>query len=376
MNLIPQKILVIFGTRPEAIKLAPLIRELESDPAPFHTSTCVTAPHRDMLDQVLDTFQIVPDPVMQDGQDLFQVTARSLQRLNPILMHELPDWVLVQGDTTTTFVASLAAFYLGIKVGHVEAGLRTGSKSHPFPEEMNRRLTASLADIHFAPTLRARDNLVCEGISPRSIHVTGNTGIDALFYARERCSQSVVPIPGLEKWAGERPLILVTGHRRESFGTRFRQICEALQKIALRGDVDLVYPVHLNPNVQEPVRRILGDLPNVFLIEPLGYLQFIALMERSYMVMTDSGGVQEEASSLGKPVLVMREVTERLEVVEAGSAKLVGSDPDAILSETARLLEDREEYSRMSMVRNLFGDGRASTRIARILAGQATSPSA
>ena len=374
MTLIPQKILVIFGTRPEAIKLAPLIRELESDPVHFQTRTCVTAQHRDMLDQVLDTFQIVPDhdlEVMQDGQDLFQVTARSLQRLNPVLTHELPDWVLVQGDTTTTFVASLAAFYLGIKVGHVEAGLRTGSKSHPFPEEMNRRLTASLADIHFAPTVRARDNLLREGISAGSIHVTGNTGIDALFDARERCSNSAVPIPGLENRSGERPLILVTGHRRESFGKWFQQICEALRRIALRGDVDLVYPVHLNPNVQEPVRRILGDLPNVFLIEPLGYLQFIALMERSYMVMTDSGGVQEEASSLGKPVLVMRDVTERLEVVEADSGKLVGTDPDTILRETTRLIEDRNEYSRMSKVRHLFGDGHASARIAQILAGQA-----
>ena len=370
-----QKILVVFGTRPEAIKLAPLIRELQSNPVRFRTSVCVTTQHRSMLNQVLTTFEIIPDynlNVMQDGQDLFQVTTRCLERLRTVLERERPDWVLVQGDTTTTFVAALAACYMGIRIGHVEAGLRTGDKSQPFPEEMNRRLTSHLCDLHFAPTPRSKQNLLHEGIPEQNIHVTGNTGIDALFYVRERCASALPSIPGLQNWRGERPMVLVTCHRRESFGEGFERVCQALRQIALRGDVDLIYPVHLNPNVQQPVKNILGDLPNVFLIDPLDYVPFIALMDRALLILTDSGGIQEEAPSLGKPVLVMREVTERPETVEAGTAKLVGTDREKIVAETARLLEDRSEYARMSRRHNPYGDGQASGRIVRILASQAT----
>ena len=370
-----QKILVVFGTRPEAIKLAPLIRELQSNPVRFRTSVCVTTQHRSMLNQVLTTFEIIPDynlNVMQDGQDLFQVTTRCLERLRTVLERERPDWVLVQGDTTTTFVAALAACYMGIRIGHVEAGLRTGDKSQPFPEEMNRRLTSHLCDLHFAPTPRSKQNLLHEGIPEQSIHITGNTGIDALFYVRERCASALPSIPGLQNWRGERPMVLVTCHRRESFGEGFERVCQALRQIALRGDVDLIYPVHLNPNVQQPVKNILGDLPNVFLIDPLDYVPFIALMDRAFLILTDSGGIQEEAPSLGKPVLVMREVTERPETVEAGTAKLVGTDREKIVAETARLLEDRSEYARMSRRHNPYGDGQASGRIVRILASQAT----
>lgn len=370
-----QKILAVFGTRPEAIKLAPLIRELQSDPVRFRTSVCVTTQHRSMLNQVLTTFEITPDydlHVMQDGQDLFQVTTRCLERLRPVLEQERPDWVLVQGDTTTTFVAALAACYMRIRIGHVEAGLRTGDKSQPFPEEMNRRLTSHLGNLHFALNSRSKQNLLREGIPEQSIHVTGNTGTDALFYLRERSASVFPSIPGLQNWRGEKPLVLVTCHRRESFGEGFKRVCQALRQIALRGDVDLIYPVHLNPNVQQPVKSILGDLPNVFLIDPLDYVPFVALMDRALLILTDSGGIQEEAPSLGKPVLVMREVTERPETVEAGTAKLVGTDQEKIVAETVRLLEDRSEYARMSRIYNPYGDGQASGRIVRILASQAT----
>ena len=370
-----QKILAVFGTRPEAIKLAPLIRELQSDPVRFRTSVCVTTQHRSMLNQVLTTFEITPDydlHVMQDGQDLFQVTTRCLERLRPVLEQERPDWVLVQGDTTTTFVAALAACYMRIRIGHVEAGLRTGDKSQPFPEEMNRRLTSHLGNLHFALNSRSKQNLLREGIPEQSIHVTGNTGTDALFYLRERSASAFPSIPGLQNWRGEKPLVLVTCHRRESFGEGFKRVCQALRQIALRGDVDLIYPVHLNPNVQQPVKSILGDLPNVFLIDPLDYVPFVALMDRALLILTDSGGIQEEAPSLGKPVLVMREVTERPETVEAGTAKLVGTDQEKIVAETVRLLEDRSEYARMSRIYNPYGDGQASGRIVRILASQAT----
>ena len=371
----PAKILAVFGTRPEAIKLAPLIRELQSDPVRFRTSVCVTTQHRSMLNQVLTTFEITPDydlHVMQDGQDLFQVTTRCLERLRPVLEQERPDWVLVQGDTTTTFVAALAACYMRIRIGHVEAGLRTGDKSQPFPEEMNRRLTSHLGNLHFALNSRSKQNLLREGIPEQSIHVTGNTGTDALFYLRERSASVFPSIPGLQNWRGEKPLVLVTCHRRESFGEGFKRVCQSLRQIALRGDVDLIYPVHLNPNVQQPVKSILGDLPNVFLIDPLDYVPFVALMDRALLILTDSGGIQEEAPSLGKPVLVMREVTERPETVEAGTAKLVGTNQEKIVAETVRLLEDRSEYARMSRIYNPYGDGQASGRIVRILASQAT----
>ncbi len=369
-----QKILVVFGTRPEAIKLAPVVRRLESDPARFCTRICVTGQHRSMLDQILATFQITPHhdlDVMQSGQNLFQVTTRCLERLDLVLQQERPDWVLVQGDTTTTFVAALAAFYHQIQVGHVEAGLRTGDKFQPFPEEMNRRLTTPLSTLHFAPTCRAKENLVREGIPEQSIHVTGNTGIDALLYVCQQQGESLPCIPGLENWNGQRKMILVTGHRRENFGDGFQQICQALRQLALRGDLDVIYPVHLNPHVQQPVRSILGNLPNVFLIDPLDYVPFVGLMQRAHIILTDSGGIQEEAPSLGKPVLVMREVTERPEAVEAGTAKLVGTDPETIVAEATRLLEDEAEYERRRPAHNPYGDGKASSRIAGILAAHA-----
>ena len=372
----PQKILFIFGTRPEAIKLSPLVRQLRSDSEHFCARICVTGQHRSMLDQILTTFEITPHhdlDIMQSGQDLFQVTTRCMERLRPVLEEERPDWVLVQGDTTTAFAAALAAFYLKIRIGHVEAGLRTGDKSQPFPEEMNRRLISSVADLHFAPTPRAKENLLREGIAPDTIYVTGNTGIDALLYVCERNGNAPLSIPGLEHWSARRRMILITGHRRENFGDGFQQICEALRRLALRGDVDLIYPVHLNPNVQQPVRNILGNLPNVFLIDPLEYVPFVWLMRQAHLILTDSGGIQEEAPSLGKPVLVMREVTERPEAVEVGTAKLVGTDTEAIVAETARLLDDSAEYVRRSRIHSPYGDGQASSRIARILTDQAGS---
>jgi len=373
MTTVPLKVLVVFGTRPEAIKLAPLIRELESDAGRFLTRVCVTAQHRGLLDQVLAVFEITPHSdlgVMQENQDPVQVAARCLSRLGPVLEAERPDWVIVQGDTMTTVAASLAAYYLGIRVGHVEAGLRTGDKRRPFPEEMNRRLASCLADLHFAPTLQARNNLLEAGIPEEQIHVTGNTGIDALFSIRARLGHLVARIPGLEKRNGSRPLLLVTGHRRESFGQGLRQICEALREIARACEVDIVYPVHLNPNVQGPVKSLLGNLPNVFLIDPLDYGSFLALMQCSHLILTDSGGIQEEAPSLGKPVLVLRDVTERREGVEAGTARLVGTDARTIVEETVRLLQDPEAYDRMRNSRNPYGDGKACARIAQILAAQ------
>ncbi|MBI4464754.1 MAG: UDP-N-acetylglucosamine 2-epimerase (non-hydrolyzing) [Acidobacteria bacterium] len=373
MNVHPQRILAVFGTRPEAIKLAPLIRELESDPSQFSVRVCVTAQHRSLLDGVLETFRITPHydlGIMEDGQEPLEVIYRCLNQLQPVLNEERPDWVLVQGDTSTTLAASLAAAYRGVRLAHVEAGLRTGNNSHPFPEEISRRLTSQLASLHFAPTPRAKENLLREGIEASAIHVTGNTGIDALFYARQQQPPCLPPIPGLEQPQSERPLLLVTSHRRESFGEGLRRICQALREIALRGDVDVVFPVHLNPSVQQSVLSLLGDLPNVFLLEPLDYVVFVALMERAYLILTDSGGIQEEAPSLGKPVLVLREVTERPEAVEAGLAKLVSTDPARIVAETLRLLEDPQEYAGMSRPMNLFGDGQASARIAQTLASQ------
>jgi UDP-N-acetylglucosamine 2-epimerase (non-hydrolysing) len=373
MSTVPCKVLVVFGTRPEAIKLAPLIRELESDPRRFTTRVCVTAQHRGLLDQVLAVFEITPHTdlaVMQEDQDPLQVAARCLSRLGPVFAAERPDWVIVQGDTTTTVAASLAAYYLGIRVGHVEAGLRTGDKHRPFPEEMNRRLTSCLADLHFAPTPEARNNLLQAGIPDSQIHVTGNTGIDALQFIRESLAYRAARIPGLERRNGRRPLLLVTGHRRESFGEGLRQICEALREIARTCDVDIVYPVHLNPSVQGPVKSLLGNLPNVHLIDPLDYGSFLALMQCSHLILTDSGGIQEEAPSLGKPVLVLREVTERREGLEAGTARLVGTNARTIVEETVRLLRDPEAYDRMRNSENPYGDGKASARIARILAAQ------
>ncbi len=364
-----KKVLVVFGTRPEAIKLAPVVLELRSRPE-FLVRVCVTAQHREMLDQVLETFSIRPDydlGIMRPGQDLFEVTARCLTGLQPVLEKERPATVLVQGDTTTVFVAALAAFYLGIPVGHVEAGLRTFDKRRPFPEEINRRLTSHIADLHFAPTETARRNLRNEGVPENSIFVTGNTVVDALFYIRDQYRGRWPTAPGMRPIAPGKRLVLVTGHRRESFGAGFERICQALRRIAARLDVEVVYPVHLNPNVHGPVLRILGGLPNVQLIDPVAYVPFVGLMEYSFLILTDSGGIQEEAPSLGKPVLVMREVTERPEAVEAGTVKLVGTDVEKIVNGVNELLDDPVAYQRMSRAHNPYGDGQASRRIAEIL---------
>ena len=360
----------MFGTRPEAIKLAPVIQELRRRKG-FEPRVCVTAQHREMLDQVLETFSIRPDydlDLMKPGQDLFDITARCLEGLRPVLLRERPDAVVVQGDTTTVFAAALAAFYLGIPVAHVEAGLRTFDKRRPFPEEMNRRLASHLAGLHFAPTERARQNLLAEGLPREQVFVTGNTVVDALFHVREKHRGRWPRPPGLRPVGKARRIVLVTGHRRESFGPGFENICRALRSIAgSHPHVEIIYPVHLNPNVREPVFRLLGGLPNVQLIEPAGYVPFVGLMEACHLVLTDSGGIQEEAPSLGKPVLVMREVTERPEAVEAGTVRLVGTDVDKIVSGVRRLLDDAAEYQRMSRAHNPYGDGRASGRIADAL---------
>jgi UDP-N-acetylglucosamine 2-epimerase (non-hydrolysing) len=364
-----KKILTIFGTRPEAIKLAPVIKELERRNDVFVSKVCVTAQHREMLDPFLQLFGINPDwdlNIMQPNQSLFDVTAKALVKLKEVLEKEKPDLVLVQGDTTTTFTAALAAYYLKIKVGHVEAGLRTLDKYNPFPEELNRRLVGHIADLHFAPTKRAKENLLSEGIPESSIFVTGNTVVDALFMILARTTSEDYLPKALSQ--PDRKLILVTAHRRESFGEGIANICLALKEIVKRvPDVEIVYPVHLNPNVREPVYRMLGGVERVHLIEPLDYIPFVHLMKASYLILTDSGGIQEEAPSLGKPVLVLRNITERPEAVEAGAAKLVGTDPQRIVVETLRLLQDPSEYSKMANVPNPFGDGKAALRIADIL---------
>lgn len=368
------KVLSIFGTRPEAIKMAPVIKGLEKHPENFISRVCVTAQHREMLDQVLNLFEIKPDydlNIMKSGQDLFDVTCNVLQKIKSILEKERPDIVLVQGDTTTTFAASLAAFYQQIPVGHVEAGLRTHNKYAPFPEEINRTLTSRIADLHFAPTDGAKQNLLDEGVSEALIHVTGNTVIDALLSVVDRIKND----PNLEQTLAEqfpfldanRKLILVTGHRRESFGEGFERICKALGKIGEREDVQIVYPVHLNPNVQEPVKRMLDRNSRIHLIEPLDYLPFVYLMNRSYLILTDSGGIQEEAPSLGKPVLVMRDMTERPEAVEAGTVKLVGTDTDLIVQEAKILLDDQTAYEKMAYAHNPYGDGKAAQRIIKAI---------
>ena len=385
-----KKILSIFGTRPEAIKMAPVIKMLESQPERFQSIVCVTAQHRQMLDQVLNLFAINPDydlDIMKPGQDLFDVTCNVLQGLRPVLQKEQPDIVLVHGDTTTTMAAALASYYCRIPVGHVEAGLRTHNKFAPFPEEINRTVASALTDLHFAPTEAARQNLLREGVAVDSIFITGNTVIDALFMVREKMERE-----GLDKQierdlvarnstlasiftpsessASSPRLVLVTGHRRENFGEGFENICHALAEIADKyDDVEIVYPVHLNPNVQEPVHRILGNVRrhNVHLIEPVDYLPFVHLMNRSYLIITDSGGVQEEAPSLGKPVLVMRETTERPEAVVAGTVKLVGTEHDIIIAEASRMLDDAGAYQAMALAHNPYGDGVAAGRIVEIL---------
>jgi UDP-N-acetylglucosamine 2-epimerase (non-hydrolysing) len=361
-----RKIMLIFGTRPEAIKLCPVVRSLCEHPTKFDVKVCVTAQHRQMLDQVLETFQVTPDydlDLMLPGQTLSQSTSRILTALEPVLRDEKPSMIVVQGDTTTTLSGALAAFYSRIPVAHVEAGLRTFDLAQPFPEEMNRVLTSRLAVLHFAATEQAAQNLRAEGVPPNAICVTGNTGIDAVLYVRDRLEQGSLrggDWPGLD---ASKKLIVVTAHRRESFGEPFTHICRALAKIAERDDVQLVYPVHPNPNVRDPAQRYLAGHRNVCLIEPQSYVPFVDLMRRAYLLITDSGGIQEEGPSLGKPILVLRDKTERPEAVIAGTVKLVGTDEDRITAEAAELLDNREAYETMSRTHNPYGDGHACERI-------------
>lgn len=369
-----KKILLVFGTRPEAIKMAPLVKAFQKDTEHFETRVCVTAQHRQMLDQVLEVFGITPEydlNIMAPNQDLYDITAKVLMGLRDVLKDFQPDTVLVHGDTTTSMAASLAAFYMQIPVGHVEAGLRTYNMLSPWPEEMNRQVTDRICTYYFAPTEQSKENLLQENIDEKKIFITGNTVIDALLMAVDIISST----PGMEEkiakvlqekgyTVGSREYILVTGHRRENFGEGFLHICKAIKELAaLHPDMDIVYPVHLNPNVQKPVYELLSGVDNVYLISPLDYLPFIYAMQHSTLLLTDSGGVQEEAPSLGKPVLVMRDTTERPEAVEAGTVKLVGTGAEAIVSNVTALLQDKEMYKRMSETHNPYGDGQACERI-------------
>ena len=362
------KILTVFGTRPEAIKMAPVVKALAAAVG-IDSRVCVTAQHREMLDQVLYLFKIIPDydlDIMKAGQSLSEITSRVLLGLEPILKEFAPDIVIVHGDTTTTLAASLAAYYQRISVAHVEAGLRTGNIYSPWPEEINRKVAGAITSLHFAPTDGSRQNLLREGVKDSAIHVTGNTVIDALRSVKKimdtdtELSRSLADTFSLPN--GKR-IILVTGHRRESFGSGFERICEALQQISNRDDVHVVYAVHLNPNVREPIERLLGTRKNISLIPPKDYLPFIYLMNRAELILTDSGGVQEEAPSLGKPVLVLRDTTERPEALDAGTVKLVGTDVQLIVAEVTRLLDDSSAYEKMSFTHNPYGDGKAAPRI-------------
>ena len=375
-----KKILSVFGTRPEAIKMAPLVKELEKFPKQIESKVCVTAQHREMLDQVMEIFEITPDydlDIMKHNQDLYDVTSRVLLKMRDVIDDCKPDIILVHGDTTTSSTAALAAFYRQVPVGHIEAGLRTGDIYSPWPEEMNRKMTGALTTYHFSPTQLARENLLKENIKEESIFVTGNTIIDDLYMASEKVKQNNL----LEQNISDElknlfevdfnallnsRYILVTGHRRENFGDGFISICEALKEIALEfPDVNIIYPVHLNPNVKKPVYELLKGIPNIHLIPPLSYLPFIYLLERSYFVLTDSGGIQEEAPSFGKPVLVMRNTTERPEAVHAGTVKLVGTDKNKITNEARKLLSDKNYYTSMSEAHNPYGDGKACERIVK-----------
>lgn len=369
-----KKILTVFGTRPEAIKMAPLVHHLLADKR-FDAKLCVTAQHREMLDQVLDLFEIEPDfdlKIMKPKQTLNDVTASILTGLKSILEEFKPDIVLVHGDTATTFAASLAAYYQKIKIGHVEAGLRTGNIYSPWPEEANRKLTAAITNFHFAPTLSAKNNLLKEGIPKENILITGNTVIDALFWIKKKLktNQSLNKslAANFKFLAPDKKLILVTGHRRESFGAGFERICGALRQIAIKHpEVQILYPVHLNPNVQKPVNRLLKDIDNIFLIDPQQYLAFCYLMDRAFIILTDSGGIQEEAPSLGKPVLVMRETTERPESIKAGTSILVGTNKEMIIDQVDILLNNRAKYNKISRAHNPFGDGNAVQKIINFL---------
>lgn len=363
----PIRTLFLFGTRPEAIKLCPVLRHLQADPERFDVKVCVTAQHRQMLDQVLAAFDVRPDvdlDLMLPGQTLFQSSSRMLAALEPVFRDIKPDLAIVQGDTTTTLCGALGAFYARVPIGHVEAGLRTWDMAQPFPEEMNRVLTGRLADLHFAATPWARENLLREGVPAGRIEVTGNSGIDAVLYVRDGLEAGTLS-SGVD-WSYLNParhLIVVTAHRRESFGAGFENICRAIARLASRPDVEIVYPVHPNPNVQDPVNRLLAGLPNVHLIAPLDYIPFVDLMRRAHLLITDSGGVQEEGPSLGKPILVLREKTERPEAVEAGTVKLVGTDEARIVAEAEALLDNPALYAAMTRVHNPYGDGHASARI-------------
>lgn len=369
-----KKILIVFGTRPEAIKMAPLVHALEADDR-FEAKVCVTAQHREMLDQVLEIFSIKPDfdlNLMKPGQGLADLTAAILAGLTCVYDEFEPHLVLVHGDTSTTFAAALSAYYRQIPVGHVEAGLRTGNIYSPWPEEANRKLTAAITNFHFAPTEISKQNLLSEQVSDQDIFVTGNTVIDALYLAKSIIkSNENLSFNFRDKFSfldDSKRLILITGHRRESFGGGFERICQSIKKVATENpDVQVVYPVHLNPNVQEPVMRLLSGLPNVFLIEPQQYLPFVYLMDKAHLILTDSGGIQEEAPSLGKPVLVMRDTTERPEAVRAGTVKLVGTDVELITSSITDLLSNKSEYEKMSFAHNPYGDGKACEKICEIL---------
>lgn len=373
------KIMFVFGTRPEAIKMAPVIKKFQQDEQRFYTRICITAQHREMLDQVLELFEIKPHydlNIMKQGQSLPGLNASILLGVTDVLEKEAPNLVFVQGDTTTTFVAAQAAYYQKSLVAHIEAGLRTKNKYSPFPEEINRRLTSELSDIHFSPTESAKMNLIAEGFEESSIYITGNTIIDALKWVLKKHQK----IGANKKWvewfasnynfslSNNRKTILVTGHRRESFGKGFEMICKALSKLAANNpEIQIIYPVHLNPNVQEPVYSILGNMSNILLIPPIDYEPFIFLMNRSHLILTDSGGIQEEAPTLGKPILIMRDTSERPEGIKAGSAKLVGTDMDKIVQETQKLLMESSEYERMSKINSPYGDGEASDRILRTI---------
>ena len=378
--------MLVFGTRPEAIKMAPLVKAFQQQPEEFETVVCVTGQHREMLDQVLKIFEITPDydlNIMKQGQDLYDVTARVLTGMRDVLKEAQPDVVLVHGDTTTSTAAALAAFYQQIPVGHVEAGLRTHNIYSPWPEEMNRQITGRIATYHFAPTPLSRQNLLAEGVKEEQVTVTGNTVIDALYMVVDKIKADRELDAQLEKLLaeagydvkrldGERRLVLITGHRRENFGEGFIRMCQAIKALTEKyPEVDFVYPMHLNPNVRRPIHEVFGEdlsrLGNMFFIEPLEYLSFVYLMEKSHIVLTDSGGIQEEAPGLGKPVLVMRDTTERPEALEAGTVKLVGTDYERIVAEVSALLSDRDYYEGMSRAVNPYGDGRACGRIIRFL---------
>lgn len=368
----PARVLVVFGTRPEAVKLAPVVQALVADPS-FTPLVAVTAQHRDLLDQILELFRIEPDydlDLMRPGQDLYHVTSAALLGLKPVLADAAPDLVVVQGDTTTTFVGALAAFYERIPVAHVEAGLRTGDPFAPYPEETNRALTARLANYHFAPTDLAHENLVREGIDPRAITVTGNTGVDALLQVAERVRLTPPALPRpLRDLDPKRRLVLVTAHRRESFNGGMERICRAVAELARRRpELDIVFPVHPNPNVRAAVDATLADTKNVRVVEPVDYEQLVWLLTRAHLVLTDSGGIQEEAPSLNVPALVLRDKTERPEGVETGALKLVGTNPTRIVGEALRLLDDETEHARMAAAPNPYGDGRAAERIRAVLA--------